>query len=55
MEFVYTVIGIYEDDHTRFADDYAAANAAEAEACALADHPGLIVAGVLDMRGQIVA
>jgi len=54
-QFVFTVIAIYEDDYQRFAEDYAAANAAEAEAIALASHPGLIIAGVIDMRGEVVS
>lgn len=54
-QFVFLVVGIYEEDNQRFAESYAAADPAEAEELALAMHPGLIIAGVIDMRGEVVA
>lgn len=43
----YTVIGIYLSDHQRFAESYEAKDAAQAEDMALAEHPGLVIAGVV--------
>jgi len=51
----YLVIGIYEDDHTRFADTFEAETPAAAEELAVAQCPGLIVAGVLNDKGEVVA
>jgi hypothetical protein len=54
-QFVFLVVGVYEDDYQRFAESYAAADAGEAEHLAVSLHPGLIVAGVIDTRGEVVA
>lgn len=43
----YLVIGLYEDDFTRFAEEVEADSPQEAEATLKIDYPGLIVAGVL--------
>ena len=43
----YTVIGIYEDNHQRYATVIEADSVESAEATVLADSPGLIVAGIL--------
>ncbi len=55
VQLVFTVIGIYADNNQRFAEAYACASPAAAEIIATATHPGLIVAGVIDMRGEVVA
>lgn len=50
----YLVIGIYRDDHSRFAESYAADSPDEAEQIAEAGHPNLIVAAVINEEGQVV-
>lgn len=51
----YLVVAVYYDDDTRFADSYWATDPQGAEQLALAEHPGLVIAGVLDARGTVVA
>lgn len=51
----YLVIGIYSDDYQRFAEAYEAETSDEAEQIALDLHPGLIIAGVLNDGGRVVA
>ena len=51
----YLVIGVYENDRQRFAETYECESADEAEALATSLHPGLIVAGVLNEEGDVVA
>ena len=51
----YLVVAIYREDDQRFAEDYEAATPDEAEKMALEDHPGLIIAGVIDKDGRVVA
>jgi len=51
----FLVIGIYEDDYQRFADEYWAKTPEQAEQMSKADHPGLIVAGVINSQGEVVA
>jgi hypothetical protein len=50
----YLIIGIYADDHARFAKNYNAANAEQAELMALKEHEGLVVAGVMNEERQLV-
>jgi hypothetical protein len=50
----YLIVGIYADDHSRFAQSYAAANAELAELMATNDHENLIVAATLNEEGQLV-
>ena len=47
----YLIIGVYEDDDFsgRWADSYEAASPEEAEAMAAAEHPDVIIAGVVAM------
>ena len=54
MTTTYTVIGIYGDDHSRFSDNFEAETPDKAEEMAVQQHPGLIVAGVLNPEGQLV-
>lgn len=52
----YLVIGIYKDsDNQRFAESYEADDPATAEKLACEERPGLIVAGVINEEGQVVA
>lgn len=48
----FLVIGIYEDDHQRWADEFEAKTAQAAAAMAEAEIPGLIVAGVVAKRSE---
>jgi len=50
----YLVIGVFEDDYRRFAREYVVEGPQEAEDAAVADNPGLIVAGVINEEGQVV-
>jgi hypothetical protein len=53
-QHTYLVVGIYEDDQQRFAEDITCESAQDAETIMLVDHPGLIVAGVLQLvKGKI--
>ena len=46
----YLVIGIYEDNNQRFAEDFQARSPEEAEKMCLREYPGLIIAGVCKAR-----
>jgi hypothetical protein len=50
----YLVIGIFDDDHRRFAREYVAESPQAAEDAAIAENPELIIAAVLNEEGQIV-
>jgi len=43
----YLVLGTYEDDGARWADSYEAESPQAAEEMALADYPGIVIAGVV--------
>jgi hypothetical protein len=51
----YLIIGIFDDDHRRFAREYIAENPQAAEDAAVAENPGLIVAAVINEEGEVVA
>ena len=51
----YTVIGLYEDNHQRFAGTYEASSPGEAEEIGRRENPGLIVAAVLSGCVEILS
>ncbi len=54
IDLVYLVVGFYWKNRQRFAQHFAAFSPEQAEAKAMARHPGLTVVAVINQLGDVV-